>query len=208
MVKDRQAWRAAVHGVAKSWARLSDWTTLNHVRKWKVKVLVTQLCLTISRLLATLQTIACQDPLFLGFCKQDYWSGLPCPPLGDLPDPGIKPVSPVSPALQVDSLPIREVLSQLYKINKLILFFWRIQLSSLFYRWGSWVLETLSLVVKVIHLLSGRARTGTRKPLQDQPSWPPNWCWDPGSYPSSDITRHLEPASWAKEADQWSSPFL
>ena len=36
---------------------------------------------------------------------QEYWSGLPCPPPGDLPDPGIKPASPVSPALQVDSLP-------------------------------------------------------------------------------------------------------
>ena len=46
-VKDRQAWHAAAHGVAKSWARLSDWTTLGHVRKWDVKVLVTQSCLTL-----------------------------------------------------------------------------------------------------------------------------------------------------------------
>ncbi|KAM7229927.1 hypothetical protein CapIbe_018646, partial [Capra ibex] len=36
-----------------------------------------------------------------GFSRQVYWSGLPCPPPGDLPDPGIKPRSP---ALQVDSL--------------------------------------------------------------------------------------------------------
>ena len=36
-----------------------------------------------------------------GFCRQEYWSGLPCPPPGDLPNPGIKPRSP---ALQVDSL--------------------------------------------------------------------------------------------------------
>ena len=33
---------------------------------------------------------------------QEYWSGLPCPPPGDLPDPGIEPRSP---ALQIDSLP-------------------------------------------------------------------------------------------------------
>ena len=33
------------------------------------------------------------------------WPGLPCPPPGDLPDPGIEPVSPVAPALQADSLP-------------------------------------------------------------------------------------------------------
>ena len=38
------------------------------------------------------------------FSRQEYWSGLPCPPLGDLPDPGIEPTSPTSPALQVDSL--------------------------------------------------------------------------------------------------------
>jgi len=35
----------------------------------------------------------------MGFQRQEYWSGLPCPPLGDLPDPGIKPISLTSPAL-------------------------------------------------------------------------------------------------------------
>ena len=34
-----------------------------------------------------------------GFSRQEYWSGLPCPPPGDLADPGIKPMSPASPAL-------------------------------------------------------------------------------------------------------------
>ena len=38
----------------------------------------------------------------MGFSRQEYWSGLPCPPPGDLPDPGIKPGSP---AFQADSLP-------------------------------------------------------------------------------------------------------
>ena len=42
-----------------------------------------------------------QAPLSMKFSRQEYWSGLPCPPPGDLPDPGIKPRSP---ALQVDSL--------------------------------------------------------------------------------------------------------
>ena len=41
--------------------------------------------------------------LSMGFIRQEYWSGLPCSPLGDLPDPGIKASSSVSPALQVDS---------------------------------------------------------------------------------------------------------
>ena len=35
----------------------------------------------------------------MGVSRQEYWSGLPCPPAGDLPDPGIKPAAPVSPAL-------------------------------------------------------------------------------------------------------------
>ena len=40
----------------------------------------------------------------MGFFRQEYWSGLPCPPLGDLPDPEIKPVSLVSPALAEGAL--------------------------------------------------------------------------------------------------------
>ena len=40
----------------------------------------------------------------MGFSRQEYWSGLPCPPPGDLPNPGIKPQSPAAPALQMGSL--------------------------------------------------------------------------------------------------------
>ena len=40
------------------------------------------------------RTVAHQVPLSMGFSRQEYWSGLPCPPLGDLPNPGIKPRSP------------------------------------------------------------------------------------------------------------------
>ena len=39
---------------------------------------------------AILWTIACQAPLSMGFSRQEYWSGLPCPPPGDLPAPGIE----------------------------------------------------------------------------------------------------------------------
>ena len=46
-----------------------------------------------------------QAPLPMGFSRQEYWSGLSCPSPGDLSDPGVKPKSPVSPALQVDSSP-------------------------------------------------------------------------------------------------------
>ena len=44
-------------------------------------------------------TAAHQAPLSMGFFRQDYWSGLPCPIPGDLPDPGIEPMSPMSPPL-------------------------------------------------------------------------------------------------------------
>ena len=51
-------------------------------------------------------TVAHQAPLSMEFAGQDYWTGLPCPPPGDLPDPGFKPASLVSPALKVGSLPL------------------------------------------------------------------------------------------------------
>ena len=54
-------------------------------------------------LFATLWTVASQSPLSMGFSKQEYWSGLPYSPPGNLPNPGIRPRSP---ALQADSLPL------------------------------------------------------------------------------------------------------
>ena len=54
------------------------------------------------RLFATLWTIANQSSLSMGFSRQEYWSGLPFPSPGDLPDPGIEPRSPT---LRADALP-------------------------------------------------------------------------------------------------------
>ena len=48
-------------------------------------------------LFVTLWTVPCQGPLSTAFSRQEYWTGLPFPPLGDLPDPGIKPTSLTSP---------------------------------------------------------------------------------------------------------------
>ena len=56
-------------------------------------------------LFATLWTVACQAPLSMGFSRQESWSGLPCPPPGDLPDSGIETVSLISPVL-AGSLPL------------------------------------------------------------------------------------------------------
>ena len=47
----------------------------------------------------TLGTVALQAPLSMGFPRQEWWSGLPCPSPGDLPDPGIERMSLVSPTL-------------------------------------------------------------------------------------------------------------
>ena len=62
---------------------------------------VTQSCPTV-----TPWTVAHQAPLSMGFSRQKYWSGLPCSPPGFLPYPGIEPMSPIAPAVQVDSLPL------------------------------------------------------------------------------------------------------
>ena len=51
-------------------------------------------------------TVACLAPLSMGFSGEGYWSGLPFPSPGDLPDPGIQPRSP---ALQADSLPTEQL---------------------------------------------------------------------------------------------------
>ena len=58
------------------------------------------------QLFAALWTLACQAPMPMGFSRQEYWSVLLCPPPGNLPDPGIEPVSPAASALQADSLPL------------------------------------------------------------------------------------------------------
>ena len=75
---------------------------------------------------ATLWTVAHQAPLSMGFSRQEYWTGLPFPSPGDLPDPGIEPRSP---ALQADSLPTElqgKPLSLFYFI------FWNLYLSHIY----------------------------------------------------------------------------
>ena len=82
---------------------LNDWKSHSHYMISSDSIsfflsLVTKSCPT----LETPWTVACQAPLSMGFSRQEYWSGLPFPSPGDLPDPGIEPGSP---ALQADSLP-------------------------------------------------------------------------------------------------------
>ena len=66
------------------------------------------------QLFETPWTVAYQASLSMGFSRQEYWSGLPSPPPGDLPKPGIELTSPASPALQADSLTLSHQGSPLY----------------------------------------------------------------------------------------------
>ena len=78
--------------------------------------LVTKSCLT----LAAPWTVACQSPLSMGFSRQEYWSGLSFPSPEDLPDPGIKPMSPALQAIfQPTELPGKPPLQ--WNLSNLIL---------------------------------------------------------------------------------------
>ena len=75
-----------------------------------------------------LWTVAHQAPLSMAFSRQEYWSGLPHPSPGDLPNPGIEPEPPMSPALQADSLPLshgESPLDFIYDIWDIWFFSWK-----------------------------------------------------------------------------------
>ena len=85
--------RLTVHGVTKSWTRLSDftspivfWCTQPSNSRVYLKVLAAQSCLTLC------DPMECSPPgsFAMGFSRQECWSGLPCLPPGDLPDPGMR----------------------------------------------------------------------------------------------------------------------
>ena len=75
------------------------------VQSTKHLLVVVVKLLSCVRLFATPWTVAYQAPPFMGFSRQEYWSGLPFPSPGDLPDPGIKPRSPTSQADALTSEP-------------------------------------------------------------------------------------------------------
>ena len=131
IVEDWGALCAAVHAVTKSQTQLDDWTTTATIQPWNLSrstsilnpfpssLFATSLSLfqcgllsglspqvkvkSLShvRLFATPCTVAHQAPPSMGFSRQEYWSGLPFPSPGDLPDPEIEPRSP---AFQADAL--------------------------------------------------------------------------------------------------------
>ena len=72
-----------------------------HGRTWETCCVCICVCLRAQPLshVQLFETVAHQAPLSMEISRQEYWSGLPCPPSGDFPDPGIEPTSPASPAL-------------------------------------------------------------------------------------------------------------
>ena len=76
-------------------------------------------CFSCVQLFATLWTVVHQAPLSMGFYWKEYWSGLPFPPPGEFLQPREWTTSPMSPALWVDSLPLRHQGSPQRKINSL-----------------------------------------------------------------------------------------
>ena len=78
------------------WGFWTPQCTFTTICFWKVCVLSSSV---VSNSFVTPWTGAYQAPLSMGSPRQEYWSGLPCPPAGDLPNPGIKPASLMSPAL-------------------------------------------------------------------------------------------------------------
>ena len=72
--------------------RTLEWVAISFSNAWKWKVKVKSLSHV--QLSATPWTVAYQAPLSMGLSRQEYWSGVPLPSPGDLPDPGVKPRSP------------------------------------------------------------------------------------------------------------------
>ena len=81
------------------------------------------------QLFVTLWTVAWWALLPMGFSRQEYWSGLPCPPPGDLTDPGIECTSFVSPSLQIDFQGMSQgslIPQSLVFLNLLFILYWNI----------------------------------------------------------------------------------
>ena len=74
---------------------------IKHIKPLAITAKILQVCSCVLVMSSSLQPheLACQIPLSMGICREEYWRGLPFPPPEDLPDPGIKSTSLTSPEL-------------------------------------------------------------------------------------------------------------
>ena len=96
-------------------------------------------------------TVDYQTPLSVGFSRQEYWSGLPCPPPGDLPNPGIEPTSLMSPSLAGGFFTASTTWEALIAIPKLLLVVGRGETNFI----GENVSQSTLVAVIKYHRLSG-----------------------------------------------------
>ena len=89
---------SSVHGIFQ--ARVLEWGAIKSSLEYlKHLFLLSFSCQVITNSFATPWTVTYQAPLSMGFPRQDYWSGLPCPSPRDLPDPGTEAASPALPGV-------------------------------------------------------------------------------------------------------------
>ena len=101
-------------------------------------------CSAVSDSLQFPWTVYHQAPLSMGFSRQEYWSGLPFPPPGDLPDPVIQLRSLVSPALQADSLPAEPLRKSMLSIDSRIIYIFQLQ--------ALWQIQELKYLLPLLDL--------------------------------------------------------
>ena len=130
-------------------AHAPEWT----LDRFPVNVKVTKM-LVMSDTFLSPWTVACQAALSMEFSRQGYWSGLPFPPPGDLPDPGIKSGSS---ALQADSLPSEPTEKPLQWIMGC-----KLEMPTLFLFWGLW--NQIALTVAHVSFMPGEVMFMARYP--------------------------------------------
>ena len=143
--------------------------------KWK--------CQSLSRvrLFGILRTVVCQDPLSMEFSRQEYWSGVPFPSPGDLPDPGIKPRAPAYEGGFFTFWATREAQNVEYNC---------LQCCVSFYCTTKWISYTCTYVASLLYLLPSIPPTplGHHRALS----------WAPRAVPQGP-TGHLLFLTWLSE---------
>ena len=120
-------WRKTTDGEGHhTYTHCSQCTLLWPTCRYGIVCSIQSLVYTMRYHLTLVRMAIIKKSMSMGFSRQEYWSGLPFPTPGDLPDPGIEPKSPVSPELQVDSLLLGSPIANYWRRGKLGNWNWHI----------------------------------------------------------------------------------